>query len=181
MARRLLLLVLITAWTLTYAPGCGGGTKSDTEAASPKPDTGLVAQSEICETLPAPDSTPGEAAGLAPTKTETKPEAKPVPKPEPEPPAKPKVLPRMWDYGSENCIPCKTMKGILDPMIVDYRDKVDIRIINVYEEKELAQQARIQIIPTQIFYNPDGKELYRHVGVYTRDSIVGKFKELGWE
>jgi len=58
---------------------------------------------------------------------------------------------------------------------------VDIRIINVYENREQTQQARITVIPTQIFYDPEGKELFRHVGMYPRDSIVAKFKEYGWE
>jgi thioredoxin 1 len=90
-------------------------------------------------------------------------------------------LPRMWDYGSEKCIPCKQMEEILTPMIGEYAGRVDIRIINIYEEKEMAAEARIQIIPTQVFYDAAGKELFRHVGAYPRDSIVAKFKEYGWE
>lgn len=87
----------------------------------------------------------------------------------------------MWDYGSDNCISCVQMNRILGPMITEYAGRVDIRIINVYKNRGLAQQARIQVIPTQIFYAPDGNELFRHVGVYPRDSIVAKFRELGWK
>jgi len=91
-----------------------------------------------------------------------------------------KSLPRMWDFGSENCIPCKTMLGILNPMMKEFAGKVDVRIINVYQEQALASQYRIQIIPTQIFMDTTGKELFRHVGVFTRDSIVSKFKQFGF-
>lgn len=181
MLRRLLLTLMVAGFALMLQPGCGGGTKAPVAA---KPDT-AVQTGAICDTML--DTT--AAAGIAVQPDTQKPEpvkkAEPEPqkpKPEPEKVAeKPKVLPRMWDYGSENCIPCKTMKQILDPMMVDYKGKVDIRIVLVNDEKELTRQARIQIIPTQIFYDPDGKELFRHVGVYPRDSIVGKFKEFGWE
>jgi len=73
------------------------------------------------------------------------------------------------------------MKEILDPMSADYEGKVDIRIIDVYKEKDTAKQFKIVTIPTQVFVDRQGKELYRHIGVYPRDSIVAKFKEYGWE
>jgi thiol-disulfide isomerase/thioredoxin len=93
---------------------------------------------------------------------------------------RPMSLPRMWDFGSEKCIPCKTMMGILTPMMSEYAGKVDIRIINVYEEQALASQYRIQIIPTQVFLDTTGRELWRHIGVLTRDSILLRFKEYGF-
>ncbi len=92
---------------------------------------------------------------------------------------KPAALPRMWDFGSTTCVPCKTMKEILDPMITDYKGKVDIRIINVYEEKELTRQFKIVTIPTQVFLDAAGTELFRHIGVYPRDSIEARFREFG--
>lgn len=93
---------------------------------------------------------------------------------------KPAALPGMWDFGSEKCIPCKTMKEIIDPMIADYKGKVDIRIINVYEEKELTKQFRIVTIPTQVFIDAQGKELFRHIGVYPRDSMEACFARFGF-
>jgi thioredoxin 1 len=181
MLRRLLLTVMIAGFVLMLSPGCGGGAKTPVAAT---PDT-TVQTGAICDTTL--DTTAAASAAVAPDTPKPEPVKKvgpepQKPKPEPEKVAeKPKALPRMWDYGSENCIPCKTMKQILDPMMIDYKGKVDIRIILVNDEKELTRQARIQIIPTQIFYAPDGKELFRHVGVYPRDSIVAKFKEYGWE
>ena len=158
--------------------GCPSAPRPANTASAP--DASLAAENEICETLPATDSA---AVAAVPDSTPAKPKPKPEPKPEPEPepPPKPKTLPRMWDYGSDNCLPCIEMAKFLNPMIAEYKDKVDIRIINVYQDRERTQQARIQVIPTQIFYDPDGKELFRHVGLYPRDSIVAKFKEYGWE
>jgi thioredoxin 1 len=177
---------LATALLLALLPGCPDNPEPTGRASAA--DTTPAAQNEICETLPATESS---AVAVAPDSSQAKPEPeprpeavpalKPQPEPEPEPPSKPEALPRMWDYGSEKCIPCKEMEKILTPMIDEYAGRVDIRIVNVYEEQEAAKQAGIQIIPTQVFYDTDGKELFRHVGAYPRDSIVARFKEYGWE
>jgi thioredoxin 1 len=164
------------AAALLLAMFTGCPNTPDPVGSAPVADTSLAAQSEIRETLPATESTAVAAAADSPP---AEPKQEPAPKPEPEP--EPKALPRMWDFGSTNCLPCVEMEKVLTPMVADYAGKVDIRIINVYEEQELARHARIQVIPTQIFYDPDGEELFRHIGVYPRDSIVARFKEFGWE
>jgi thioredoxin 1 len=180
MLRRLLLTVMVAGFALMLQPGCGGAKAP----AAANPDT-AVQTGAICDT--SLDTAAVAAAALQPDTPKPEPVNKEAPKPQepkPEPEKvaeKPKELPRMWDFGSEKCIPCKTMKEILDPMMIEYKGRIDIRIILVNEEQELTRQARIQIIPTQIFYDPSGKELYRHVGVYPRDSIVAKFREYGWE
>jgi thioredoxin 1 len=180
MLRRLLLTVMMAGFVLMLQPGCGGGAKAPVAA---KPDT-AVQTGAICDTTL--DTTTVAGSAVQPDTQKPKPvrKVKPEPqkpKPEPEKVAeKPKELPKMWDFGSTGCIPCITMKGILDPMMVNYKGKVDIRIINVYEDKERTKQFRIVTIPTQVFIDADGKELFRHIGVYPRDSIVAKFKEFGF-
>ena len=39
----------------------------------------------------------------------------------------------------------------------------------------------IEMIPTQIFYDANGKELFRHIGFFAKDDILAKWKELGVE
>jgi len=175
-----LLLVLTAALTMAFAPGCGGGTEAP-EAAKPADTTTQVGA--ICDTTL--DTTAAANAAVAPDTQRPEPNKKvepepPKPKSEPERVVdKPKELPKMWDFGSEKCIPCKTMLEILTPMMADYKGKVDIRIINVYKDKERTQQFRIVTIPTQVFIDAEGKELYRHIGVYPRDSIEARFAEFG--
>jgi thioredoxin 1 len=37
------------------------------------------------------------------------------------------------------------------------------------------------VIPTQIFFDAEGKELFRHVGFFAKEDILAKWKELGVE
>jgi thiol-disulfide isomerase/thioredoxin len=176
MLRRLLLTVMVAGFVLMLQPGCGGGAKAPIAA---RPDTALQTGA-VCDTTLAPDSTSTAAAVV-------RADTAPKPKPKPATPDKPakvmeksKELPGMWDFGSVSCQPCKTMKEILDPMMADYKGKVDIRIVDVYEDKERTRQFRIVTIPTQVFIDAEGKELFRHIGVYPRDSIETKFKGFGF-
>ena len=88
-------------------------------------------------------------------------------------------LPRMMDLGAGKCIPCKMMKPILDELKRDYADRFITDFIDVWENPDAGKPYGIQMIPTQIFFDAEGKELFRHVGFYGKEDILGKWKELG--
>jgi thioredoxin 1 len=96
-------------------------------------------------------------------------------------PPKSEALPRLWDFGSDNCIPCKAMMPILTDLAKEYAGKIDVRIINVNKEQALAAQYRIMVIPTQIFMDANGKQLFQHIGFFPRDSILMKFQQFGFK
>jgi thioredoxin 1 len=88
-------------------------------------------------------------------------------------------LPRLLDLGAGKCIPCKMMKPILDELKRDYADRFVTEFIDVWENPDAAKPYGIEVIPTQIFYDLEGKERFRHVGFYGKEDILGKWKELG--
>ena len=88
-------------------------------------------------------------------------------------------LPRMIDLGAGKCIPCKAMKPILDDLRTNYADCFQTIFVDVWENTDKAKEYAIKTIPTQIFYNADGRELYRHEGFYSKEEILAKWKELG--
>jgi thioredoxin 1 len=88
-------------------------------------------------------------------------------------------LPKLLDLGAGKCIPCKMMKPILDDLKRDYSHVFITEFIDVWENREAGEQYGIEAIPTQIFYDAEGKELFRHTGFYGKEDILGKWKELG--
>ncbi len=88
-------------------------------------------------------------------------------------------LPRLVDLGANKCIPCKAMKPILDELRTTYAGTFDVVFIDVWENPAKAKEYGIEIIPTQIFYDASGKELFRHQGFFGREEIMAKWKELG--
>jgi len=88
-------------------------------------------------------------------------------------------LPRLVDLGAGKCIPCKMMKPILDDLKTNYADHFVTEFIDVWENPDEGKKYGIEMIPTQIFYDAEGQELFRHTGFFGREDILGKWKELG--
>jgi thioredoxin 1 len=51
--------------------------------------------------------------------------------------------------------------------------------VDVWENPKAGQPYGIKMIPTQIFYDAAGKELFRHEGFFSKEDILAKWKELG--
>lgn len=88
-------------------------------------------------------------------------------------------LPRLVDLGAGKCIPCKMMKPILDELKRDYASQFKTEFIDVWENPDEGKKYGIEMIPTQIFYDAEGKELFRHTGFFGKEDILAKWKELG--
>lgn len=88
-------------------------------------------------------------------------------------------LPRLIDLGAGKCIPCKMMAPILEELKKEYAGRMNVEFIDVWQNPDAGKQYGIDVIPTQIFYDADGKELFRHVGFFAKADILGKWKELG--
>ncbi len=89
------------------------------------------------------------------------------------------MLPRLVDLGAGKCVPCKLMAPILKDLQNTYAGKLDVQFIDVWENPKAGKEYGINVIPTQIFYNAAGKELFRHEGFYSKDDILAKWKEFG--
>jgi len=87
--------------------------------------------------------------------------------------------PVLVDFGSNSCMPCRQIRPILKEVKQDYAGKAHVLVIDVYKFKELAAEYRVQLIPTLIFFDIKGKEVFRHMGAWDKSSIVGKLKEAG--
>lgn len=85
----------------------------------------------------------------------------------------------MLDLGADKCIPCKMMAPILTELQKAYVGRASILFIDVWKHKDQAKRFAIRGIPTQIFYDNEGREVGRHVGFLDKKSIVAKFEKLG--
>ncbi len=96
-----------------------------------------------------------------------------------EPAGQAKAIPRLVDLGATKCIPCKMMAPILEDLKKTYAGKMDVQFIDVWENPEAGKKYGINVIPTQVFFDADGKELFRHEGFFGKDDILAKWNELG--
>ncbi|MCK8603666.1 thioredoxin family protein [Syntrophobacteraceae bacterium DRH4] len=87
----------------------------------------------------------------------------------------------MLDIGATECIPCKMMAPIMEELEKEYHGKAAIVFIDVWKHREQGPKYGIRAIPTQIFYDKEGKEVYRHEGFMDKESIVAELRKLGVE
>jgi len=87
--------------------------------------------------------------------------------------------PVLVDFGANSCMPCRQIRPILKEIEKEYTGKASVLIIDVYKYQDLAREHKVQLIPTLIFFDKAGKEVFRHVGAWDKESIVGKLKEAG--
>jgi thioredoxin 1 len=90
-------------------------------------------------------------------------------------------VPSLVDLGAHKCIPCKMMAPILEELREEYRGRLNVVFIDVWENPEAGEQFSIETIPTQIFYDASGQEVFRHVGFFSKEDILRKWGELGLE
>ncbi len=87
--------------------------------------------------------------------------------------------PTVIDLGARTCIPCKKMAPILENLAAEYRGKASVLFIDVHENQAAADKFRVQMIPTQIFFDKNGKEIKRHIGFIDKAEMVRDLKAAG--
>jgi thioredoxin 1 len=83
------------------------------------------------------------------------------------------------ELGSVNCIPCKQMQPIMRSIEEKYKGQVKVVFHDVWKDKQPAKDYGIQLIPTQVFLDENGKEFFRHEGFFAEEEIDKLFETKG--
>jgi thioredoxin 1 len=94
-------------------------------------------------------------------------------------PATQAALPRLLDLGSTECIPCRMMAPILAELAKEYKGRMQVEFIDVWRNREAGEKYNFEVIPTQIFFDESGQEIFRHEGFFSKQDILAKWEELG--
>ena len=70
---------------------------------------------------------------------------------------------------------------LMSELEAQYPGGLKVEFVNVKEQAGALERYGIKVIPAQIFYSPDRKELYRHTGVMRTRDVVAKWVELGYD
>lgn len=87
--------------------------------------------------------------------------------------------PALVEFGSNDCMPCRLLRPVLKKIGKEYADRAHVLTIDIYAEKELAREYKVLVLPTLVFFDSKGKEVYRHLGAMDKEAIVAKLKEIG--
>jgi len=83
------------------------------------------------------------------------------------------------ELGANACIPCRQMQPIMREIAAEYPGQVLVVFYDVWKNPAPAEYYKIQLIPTQVFIDEHGSELFRHVGFFPKEEIVKLLKGHG--
>ena len=85
------------------------------------------------------------------------------------------------ELGSVRCIPCKEMQPIMKSIEEKYGSQVKVIFYDVWTPlgKTYGDKYTVQLIPTQVFLDKNGKEFFRHEGFFPEKELVKVLKSKG--
>ena len=87
-------------------------------------------------------------------------------------------LPVLVEFTSLKCAPCKKMQPVIEKVKAEYTGRLTVEVYDVSKEKSLIDRFNLYGLPTEIFFDTNGKEVYRHLGAMSKEDITKKLKEL---
>jgi thiol-disulfide isomerase/thioredoxin len=89
--------------------------------------------------------------------------------------------PTMVEFGATGCIPCDMMQPILDKLRKNFSGRLNVVFVHVRENPVLGSRFGIRSIPMQVFFDKDGKEVFRHMGFYEEKEVMKQLAKMGIE
>ncbi|TAL17785.1 thioredoxin [bacterium] len=87
--------------------------------------------------------------------------------------------PLVADFGLKRCGQCIAQGKVIDELGAKIGDKVSFRFIHIKDEEKVVEEYKVLVVPTLIFFDAQGKEVFRNVGLMQADTITAKLRELG--
>ncbi len=165
LVRTILAVVVVAALVTGFVPGgdgrcaCGHGSA----CADPVPVDATIA--------PASAATVAQAAASVAAAVVASPPA--------SAPAATGPLPKLIDLGADKCVPCRKMAPILEEAKKLYAGLAEVEFIDVWKNRDAGSKYGIRTIPTQIFFDAAGNELFRHEGFFSMEDIQKQFASMG--
>lgn len=82
--------------------------------------------------------------------------------------------PTVIEFGASACASCRDMKVVLAGLRTTHGTQIGIAEIDLIQQREAIPRYRIQVMPTQIFFDAQGREIGRHIGVIDAAGILAR-------
>jgi len=83
------------------------------------------------------------------------------------------------EFGGQTCIPCKRMQPTLLELQSRFQGKAFFRNFWIQQHPDTARQYRVMLMPTQVIFDPSGKEVLRHEGFWDKADFLAALQAKG--
>ncbi len=89
-----------------------------------------------------------------------------------------KAQPVILEFSRTQCPMCEFMEKTLAQLKAQYVGQINVQVLHWDPDEKLFKQYQVVFVPTQVFLDASGKEVFRHTGIYTLHELVQKLQEL---
>lgn len=87
--------------------------------------------------------------------------------------------PLIVDFGMTRCLQCIEQSKAMDELKAAIGDRVLVKFVHVGQEEALAAAHKVLLIPTLVFFDAQGREVFRNVGQMKKEAMLSQARELG--
>jgi thioredoxin 1 len=84
--------------------------------------------------------------------------------------------PTVVEFGANACASCREMKPVLEALRREHGSRIAVVDVDLIQQKQAGyiQRYRIQLMPTQVFFDAQGRETGRHLGSISAKKILAR-------
>jgi thioredoxin-like negative regulator of GroEL len=94
--------------------------------------------------------------------------------------ARQSMKPLIARFGLDRCLQCIRQKQVFEEVAPRFQGELLFRFVHIDREANLAAAHKILLVPTVLFFDVRGNEVFRHVGLHEAEDLLAKFREQGW-
>jgi len=89
--------------------------------------------------------------------------------------------PTVAEFGANACVQCREMKPVLEALRREHGERIAVVSVDLIAQKEAnyIQRYRIQLMPTQVFFDARGREIRRNLGKISGEEILARLQGQG--
>jgi thioredoxin 1 len=86
--------------------------------------------------------------------------------------------PTVAEFGANACASCREMRPILDALRLAHGERIAVVNVDLIAQKEADYigRYRIRLMPTQVFFDAQGRETSRHMGKISGEEILARLQ-----
>ena len=82
--------------------------------------------------------------------------------------------PAVVEFGANACASCREMKPILEALQREHGERISVLNIDILKTRGYISRYKIQLMPTQVFFDAQGREIGRNMGKVSAGEILAR-------
>lgn len=83
------------------------------------------------------------------------------------------------EFGGPTCVPCRKMQPVLADLQKQFGERAQFRNFYVTEHPKEARAHKVMAMPTQVVFEPGGREVTRHIGLWEKADFLATLAKVG--